>query len=79
MWAFSEENAEKPVPKPFSTNGIAAKSGQIVTLVDVSFEDKRRMVQKSIAIPFWLNELAEKENINLSQVLQEGLKEKLHI
>lgn len=79
MWTFSEENAGKAVPKPFSTNGIAAKSGQIVTLVDVSFEDKRRMVQKSIAIPCWLNELAEKESINLSQVLQEGLKEKLHI
>lgn len=79
LWALSEENAEKSIPKPFSTNGIVAKSGQIVTLVDVSLEDQQRMVQKSIAIPFWLNELAEKENINLSQVLQEGLKEKLHI
>lgn len=38
MWAFSEENTYKPIPKPFSTNGIAAKSGQIVTLVDVSLE-----------------------------------------
>lgn len=79
LWALSEENAKKSIPKPFSTNGIVAKSGQIVTLVDVSLEDQQRMVQKSIAIPFWLNELAEKENINLSQVLQEGLKEKLHI
>lgn len=79
LWALSEENAEKSIPKPFSTNGIVAKSGQIVTLVDVSLEGQQRMVQKSIAIPFWLNELAEKENINLSQVLQEGLKEKLHI
>lgn len=79
LWALSEENAEKSIPKPFSTNGIVAKSGQIVTLVDVSLEDQQRMVQKSIAIPFWLNELAEKENINLSQVLREGLKEKLHI
>lgn len=79
LWALSEENAEKPIPKPFSANGIVAKPGRIVTLVDVSLEDQQRMVQKSIAIPFWLNELAEKENINLSQVLQEGLKEKLHI
>lgn len=79
LWALSEENAGKSIPKPFSANGIVAKSGQIVTLVDVSLEDQQRMVQKSIAIPFWLNELAEKENINLSQVLQEGLKEKLHI
>lgn len=79
LWALSEENAGKSIPKPFSANGIVAKSGQIVTLVDVSLEDQQRMVQKSIAIPFWLNELAEKENINLSQVLREGLKEKLHI
>lgn len=79
LWALSEENAGKSIPKPFSANGIIAKPGQIVTLVDVSLEDQQRMVQKSIAIPFWLNELAEKENINLSQVLQEGLKEKLHI
>lgn len=79
MWAFSEENAEKPIPKPFSTNGIAAKSGQIVTLVDVSLENQQRMVQRNVAIPCWLNELAEKENIDLSQVLQEGLKSKLHI
>lgn len=52
MWAFSEEKAEKSIPKPFSTNGIAAKSGQIVTLVDVSLEEQQRMVQKSIAIFF---------------------------
>lgn len=79
LWALSEENAEKSIPKPFSTNGIVAKSGQIVTLVDVSLEDQQRIVQKSIAIPCWLNELAEKENIDFSQVLQEGLKEKLHV
>lgn len=79
MWALSEENAEKPIPKPFSTNGIAAKSGQIVTLIDVSFKDQQRMVLESIAIPCWLNELAEKEGINFSQVLQEGLKKKLHV
>lgn len=37
------------------------------------------MVLKSIAIPCWLNELAEKEGIDFSQVLQEGLKKKLHV
>ena len=79
LWALSEENAGKSIPKPFSANGIVAKPGQIVTLVDVSLEEQQRMVQKSIAIPCWLNELAEKENIDFSQVLQEGLKEKLHV
>lgn len=39
-------------------------------------EERQRTIQKSIAIPFWLNELAEKEDIDISQVLQEALKKK---
>lgn len=77
VWA--KENAEKAIPEPFSTNGIAAKSGQIVTLVNVFLKEQPRMVRKSVNIPYWLNELAEKEGIDLSQVLQEALKKKMHV
>lgn len=73
---LSEENAEKPIPKPFSANGIVAKPGRIVTLIRISPEERQRTIQKSIAIPLWLNELAEKEDIDISQVLQEALKKK---
>lgn len=76
LWALSEENAEKPIPKPFSANGIVAKPGRIVTLIRISPEERQRTIQKSIAIPLWLNELAEKEDIDISQVLQEALKKK---
>lgn len=76
LWALSEENAEKSIPKPFSANGSVAKPGRIVTLIRISPEERQRTIQKSIAIPLWLNELAEKEDIDISQVLQEALKKK---
>lgn len=76
LWALSEENAGKSIPKPFSANGIVAKPGRIVTLIRISPEERQRTIQKSIAIPLWLNELAEKEDIDISQVLQEALKKK---
>lgn len=69
LWALSEENAGKSIPKPFSANGIVAKPGRIVTLIRISPEERQRTIQKSIAIPLWLNELAEKEDIDISQVL----------
>lgn len=36
-------------------------------------------VKKILAIPIWLNTIAIEQNIDFSQVLQEALKEKLHI
>lgn len=36
-----------------------------------------RAVKKTVTLPNYLNTLAERENINFSQVLQEGLKTKL--
>lgn len=36
-------------------------------------------VIKTLSIPGWLNSLAEKNNINFSQVLQQALKDKMEI
>ena len=38
-----------------------------------------KAVKKTLTIPKWLNYLAEKNNINFYQVLQEAIKEKLNI
>lgn len=36
-------------------------------------------VKKTLTIPAWLNKLALEQNLNFSKVLQEALKEKLHL
>jgi len=48
------------------------------TLVDVDIEAYRRKyemrtVRKNLTIPFWLNEEAEKRQVNFSKVLQDAL------
>jgi len=39
---------------------------------------RTRAVKKTLSIPEWLNDLAVKENVNFSQVLQDALIEKLY-
>ena len=72
-------------PKPsldFST--IDLKDNQFISLISIDMDDYRKKfnnkaVKKTLTIPEWLNYLAEKNNINFSQVLQEAIKEKLNI
>lgn len=53
-----------------------------VTYIIIDIDEYARLhgnkaVKKTVTLPNYLNTLAEKENINFSQVLQESLKEKL--
>lgn len=43
------------------------------------YEKRYRPVKKTISIPGWLNDAAESADINFSGVLQDALKEKLHL
>jgi len=42
-------------------------------------QNDTRSVKKTLSIPAWLNNRAEKANAPFSQILQEGLKEYLNI
>ena len=78
------EDDGKPLPKPTAVKDVSAEANELVTLVDVDFAEYRRehemrAVKKNCTIPGWLCYRAEKANINFSQVLQEGLKQALHL
>lgn len=47
--------------------------------LDYRRRNDSRAVKKTLTIPSWLNYMAEKENVNFSQELQNALKAKLHI
>lgn len=51
----------------------------IVADIDAYIAKNNKSIKKTLTIPAWLNDIAEKENVNFSQVLQTALKEKLHI
>ena len=50
------------------------------TLIECELtENIQKAVKKTLTIPFWMNEMAVKENINFSAVLQSALKKLLNI
>ncbi len=60
------------------------KEDELLTFVDVDIDAYRRSlenrtVRKNLSIPSWLNEKAEKENINFSALLVKALKKELKI
>ncbi len=83
-WLLVSEEFNDNIPEPTPLKDIKLESNQRVVLIDVHlalYRDayKNRAVKKTLTIPSWLNEIAEKENINFSFTLQEALKQQLHI
>lgn len=80
---YKQDEGEK-ISVPSDMASIQKKDNEIVTLVDVDFDEYRRKhemrtVRKNVSLPSWLNEEAERANINFSAVLQNALKAELHI
>ena len=78
------EDEKRELPSPSPLHEIKREEGDIVTLVDVDFDEYRRKnetktVKKNCTLPGWLCYEAEKAHINFSQVLQNALKQELKI
>ncbi len=72
-------------PKPtIPYNHIQLKPNQFISLIEVDLIEYRKKysnvsVKKTLSIPTWLNTIAEKNDINFSQLLQKALKQELKI
>lgn len=83
LWGICEQDAHRSIPEASSLTP-SHSDNEIVTLVDIDFDAYRRAndlrtVRKNVTLPSWLCSLAEESGVNFSQVLQEGLKAKLHV
>lgn len=61
-----------------------SKPGDVVTLIDVDFDEYRRqndlrMIKKNCTVPAWLSNEAEKQGVNFSALLQTALKKELKV
>jgi predicted RNase H-like HicB family nuclease len=70
------------IPTPTDPAAIPAEYGAFVAPVEgrpdmVGDEIRNRSVKKTLTIPYWLNEAAERNHVNFSQVLQEALKDRV--
>lgn len=85
-WVLDELEDGNPVPQASDISKIHAEdfpdgfTSMIVLDID-SYAEKNgdKAIRKNCTLPAWLNTIAEKENVNFSQVLQEALLQKLNI
>lgn len=82
LWGLEDD--EDIIPNPTAPEDIKHDCEAFVVPIEaymapIRDEMRNKSVKKTLTIPYWLNKLAEKQNINFSQVLQFALKEKLNI
>ncbi|MEA4805521.1 type II toxin-antitoxin system HicB family antitoxin [Acetobacterium wieringae] len=75
---------KEPIPRASSPQDIKLEDGQFLVVIEfdmVAYKKRTesRAIKKTLTIPSWLNDAALEKNINFSQVLQDALREKLHI
>lgn len=81
--AILEEDGED-IPEPTPLSEIKTKENERAVLIDVYMPSVRmanvnRSVNRTVTLPAWLNSAAMERNVNFSQVLQDALKEYLHL
>jgi len=72
------------VPEPTPPEKVEVPEGGFLTLVEVWMplirdEMANKAIKKTLTIPKWLNDLAEKKKVNFSHILQVSLKKHLGI
>jgi len=84
LWLYRHEQEELPIPIATAPSKIEVSGDDFITAISVDTEFYHRfysekLVKKTLNIPMWLNERAERANINFSQTLQKAIKSELHI
>ena len=77
-WVLDEMEDNKPIPKASAIADIQPEDGGFVSLLvlDMAAYAQKygtKSIRKNLTIPAWLNTFAEKNNLNVSKVLQDAL------
>ena len=76
LWGMEQDG--ETIPEPSTIKNIQIGDGGVPMLVDVfmpPFRDKltHRFVKKTLSLPAWLADLADKDGVNCSKVFQAAL------
>ena len=72
------EDESLPIPSATPQHGLSLPDGALCSLIEVDTIAYRsatdtRCVRKNVSLPAWMASMAEKNHINVSQVLQDAL------
>lgn len=82
LFGMEEDGDEIPAPTPLSE--LHTETNEKAVLVDAYMPSVRmaqvnKSVNRTVTLPAWLNAAALERNVNFSQVLQDALKQQLHL
>lgn len=82
LYGMEEDHDAIPAPTPLDK--VQTGPNEHTVLIDVFMPSIRlaeanRAVNRTVTLPAWLNAAALEKKINFSQVLQEALKQQLHL
>ena len=82
LWSMEKDN--EIIPAPTTLKDIKLEKNETTMLVDIFMPPvrdriKNKVVKKTLTIPQWLNAEAERQGVNFSKVLQNGLIQYLHL
>lgn len=81
---FGYEEDGQPLPAPTQLSAVECEPGERAVLIDVYMPSVRnaninKSVNRTVTLPAWLNSVALEHNINFSQILQDAIKQQLHL
>ncbi len=84
LMLWDKEECGEPIPAPSKLSEIRLQADEYASMIRADTEKYKAImdedaVEKSVMIPEWLDEQAQKAHINFSGVLQDALKTKLGI
>ena len=85
LMGIDMEDDKETIPEPSEINSIIkAQETDIITLVDVDFDEYRRKndmrtVRRNVSLPSWLDSAAKAADINVSALLANALKKELNL
>lgn len=86
LMLYELEQSGNPIPQPSAATELQSQldAGEFVSLVACDTIEYRKFydnkaVKKTLSIPSWLNDMAERAEINFSGTLQDALKKQLGI
>ena len=81
-WLLFSSDCNEKIPTPTPLKNIKLEINQRAVLIDIcleKYQNENQLIKRTLTVPIWLNKIAEKEKINISQVLQNALKKQLNI
>lgn len=82
LWGMEQDG--EAIPEPTSITDIHCEQGVVPAAIDVfmpTFRDKlnNRFVKKTLSLPAWLADMADRDGVNCSKIFQNALIEYLGV